>query len=235
MAPNREKQALAATRINSSPLSFLDSTVGSFADRINRGLKEKEQKQGEAHRAKGERHAAMLKEMTTIRKALQETSRITLGERFGFDVDVSDWEGWPRVELNLHDRLAPTWTDLGMVVTANDHKELGTIRIGLKSGEILGKVELASPAESERLPFILKRAVRQFLDIVGAYVLDPVKPEDLLDEETRPLEVEELDELAAELAKAEVFSEQEHDYSPSANSVSEEEESSDAASLLALK
>ena len=199
----------AGAALSNSALGCLGSTVGSFASRISKGLKEQEQKTSHSNRLREVRHSSMLHAMSTIRKVLQETCKIQLGERFGFDLDVSDWEGWPRVELRLVDFVAPDIENLTLVVTANDHGENGNVLIGLKSGELYCKLQLAKPGEAERIPLALKRAVRVFLDVVGEYVLNPI-PEELLDAAAKPIETEDFDEVAEKLRKEEMFIEEQY-------------------------
>ncbi|MCB0310238.1 MAG: hypothetical protein KDD42_03320, partial [Bdellovibrionales bacterium] len=136
-------------------------------------------------------------------------------------------EGWPRVELSLIDSHAPNRSDFGMVVSADDHKERGLIGIAMKSGELLGEIELAQPEQLKKLPVILKRSVRSFLDQVGAYVLNPPKPEDLIEVSTRPIHLdnfEEQDSKAADsLAEEDVFADETDAYSPSQNVVEQDD------------
>lgn len=222
-----------AGALSNSALGCLGSTVGSFANRISKGLKEQEQKNDQSTKLRDARHSSMLHAMSTIRKALQETCKIQLGERFGFDLDVSDWEGWPRVELRLIDFIAPELENLSLVVTANDNNELGNIMIGLKSGEQYSKLQLAQPGEVERIPVVLKRSVRLFLDVVGEYVLNPV-PEELVEAAARPIETEEFDEVAEKLRKEEMFIEEQYS-SHRDNLVSpEDENTSNLLDTLAL-
>lgn len=190
----------------------LESTVDNFASRLQRRLKEKETESDHSERAKEARHGRMLKAMTTIRKALQETCKIKLGDRFSFDLEVNDWEGWPRVELNLIDSFAPERIDYGLIVSANDRNELGTVLLSLRSGEMLGKIQLADPEQFAKLPLMLKRAVRGYLDIIADYVLNPKKPEELLEVQSQRIEDEELDAVDKELQTVDVFSEDHVDY-----------------------
>jgi len=212
MISSKAKSNSNSTNQNEQSNGLLGSTVGSFASRITKGLKEQEQKQGQAAKLREMRHGNMLQAMTTIRKALQETCKIKLGERFGFDLDVSDWEGWPRVELRLVDSLAPERDCLGLIVTANDHNELGTILISMKSGEVFGKIQLANPVDFERIPVVLKRSVRSYLDIVGSYVLNPV-PEDVVEAAAKPIETNDFDDASDKLSKEDVFISDEYDRS----------------------
>lgn len=197
----------------------IGSTVGNFANRIKRKLKEQEDKELESQRATEKRHARMLQALTTIRKALQEMGQISLGERFTLILDVGDWEGWPRLCLNLVDTLAPEKSDFGLVVTAHDRKQLGVVELRMRSGKLLGYVQLKKQNELERIPLVLKKSVRTFLDDVAEYVLNPEKPSVVTKIESDLIEPEEeIDEFSEKLYKEDLFVED--DYRPSDNSVS---------------
>ncbi|RMG39998.1 MAG: hypothetical protein D6719_12125 [Candidatus Dadabacteria bacterium] len=214
MAPSKSATDSCAEDTTTEAINTLESTVGTFATRINRKLREKEELNDVSAKLREARHALMLQAMTTIRKALQETCKVKLGERFYFDMIVSDWEGWPRVDLNLVDSVAPARVDYSLIVTANDRNDRGTVKIATKSGEILGQVQLANGDEFKRLPLILKRSVRQFLDVVAAYVLNPPAPEEMLETLAKPLEDvdPEQDAIAAALLNEDVFCDDARDY-----------------------
>lgn len=199
-----------ADEMTAEAISSLGNTVGTFATRINRKLKEKEELDDVSARQAEIRHARMLQAMTTIRKALQETCKIKLGDRFHFALKVSDWEGWPRVALNLVDKFAPQRVDYSMIVTANDRNSLGSVVINTLNGDTLGRVQLCDSAELNRLPLVLKKSVRQYLDVVANYVLNPVAPEDLLETVTKNITsaANEVDEIGAKLQDTNVFSEE---------------------------
>ncbi len=185
----------------------LESTVGAFATRIARKLKERDVQQSEAEKAAEMRHNLILEAMNTIRKALQETLRINLGDRFHLDLWVDDWDGWPRVQLVLIDRLAPKRIDYSLIVSANDRKETGQIEMMQNNGLVLGKIELSDRAGLTRLALALKKAVRQYLDSVATYVLNPVRPEDMIEILSKPIEAEDLEPVDTRLKSADVFTE----------------------------
>ena len=189
----------------------LGSTLGNFANRMKRKLREQENRDEESQRDAELRHGRMLHALNVMRRALQETGQIQLGSRFELGLDVSDWEGWPRLSLNLIDLLLPDKIDYALLVTAHDRKCLGTVEMRLKSGQLLGQVHLQNEGELERIPAVLKKAVRSFLDIVAEYVLNPADPADFKSIESELLEQEEaLDEHADRLRKQDVFSDDEY-------------------------
>ncbi len=202
-------------------ISSLGNTVDTFASRLQQKLGEQEVKQNIAQVKTQARHARMLNALNTIRRALQETGRIKLGERFRLDVEVSDWDGWPRLELNLIDNLEPENNDYSLIVSAHDRGEMGVIEYRTRKGEQLGALSLAEEQSVNKIPTVLKRSVRLFLDIVAAYVLNPKSADELnrgkidLEEEAQVV-----DPTAARLKNTDVFTEE--DYIASQNLVESE-------------
>lgn len=220
---NNRRKSSSADSITPEPASGIDSTVGSFASRIKRKLQEQAEHDSEALRSRETRHSLMLNAMTNIRRALQETCKIELGERFSFRLETGDWEGWPRVELRLIDALDPQALEHALIVTATDRKELGTIAIDTKGGKRLGQVHLQGPEEFPRVQVVLKRALRDFLDTVGAYILNPKAPAEVIECQTKPIETGSFDVISEKLNREELFSDEDN-YSPSQNTVSDTEE-----------
>lgn len=208
MTPPRRRPELSLDDSDPALQGSLGATAETFASRMQRRLKEQEAKEVESKKALSARHALMLQAMTTIRKALGSTARINLGERFSFDLAVSDWEGWPRVELNLIDGCAPTRIDHALVITANDRKNLGTVQISTKDGEALARLHLEAPGELEKLPLLLKKAVRHFLDTVAAYVLHPPSPQELIEQQAKSISITDFDVIDRQLQGEDLFGEE---------------------------
>jgi hypothetical protein len=101
---------------------------------------------------------------------------------------MSDWEGWPRLELRLVDQLAPDMRTQALVASANDRNENGALQLSLKSGEILGTLQLTDDDEFQKVPLLLKKSLRTFLDLVSHTVLNPTKATDTLGVQTRAVE-----------------------------------------------
>lgn len=194
--------------LTAEAVGSLESTVGTFAVRLQRRLQEQAAEQSKSQKLTDERHSRMLQAMTTIRKALSETGKINLGKRFQFKVKVTDWEGWPRVELALVDNLITDRNSHALIVSANDRNNAGTILMSTNADLVLGRTQLAQPGELEKLPKILKKAVRDFLDTVSAYVLNPRNPAEELKAIELPHEEAASDEIAAKLEGANLFTEE---------------------------
>ncbi len=221
---------LASSDMTAQAVDSLGLTLGNFASRIKRKLKEQESRQEESLKETELRHNRILQALNIIRRALQETGQIQLGERFQLELDVSDWEGWPRLSLNLMDSLVPHKVDYALIVTAHDRKGLGSVELRMKSGALLGEVHLQNEAELEKIPLVLKKSVRTFLDVVTEYVLAPENPSEPKQVESSLLltsDEDVLDEHAEKLLQENLFLED--DYSVNDNRV--DSHSSSAAPL----
>lgn len=187
----------------------LGGTVDTFATRLKRRLKEQQTQDDAARRATEERHARMLQAMTLIRKALQESCKINLGSRFCFKLKVTDWEGWPKVELCLLDQLSGGACNSALVVTTHDRDQTGAVCFSNLGERPLGKVLLSDPNEMERLPKLLKKCVRDFLDLISPTVVNPQAP---AYQETK-IEIDdhhENQEASEKLKDEDLFTEQQH-------------------------
>lgn len=188
-------------------VTFLGNTVGAFASRMKRELAEQEARDSQAQKAREERHSRMLQAMTISRKALQATAKINMGSRFGLEIEFSELDGWPKVELILRDSLAPEMVKYSLQVIAHDRSDLGTVQMSLLTGEVLGRVLLKNPDELQKIPLLLKKSVRHFLDLAGAYVLNPMSPEQL--DMVKPVEASldepQIDEIGHKLKGQDLF------------------------------
>lgn len=209
MADSSQKGGASAPRNSESEIR-LEDTVGVLASRIARKLKEKDIQQSEQDRATEARKGLILEAMNAIRKALQETLRINLGERFSLDIDIDDWEGWPRIQLCLIDYYAPEHIEHALIASANDRKGMGTIQLSTKTGKILSQVNLTERAELNKLPAMLKKSVRDFLELIAVYILNPVKPEQMLQQQSKPIETDEHELAGNPLRDTDVFEEKTH-------------------------
>lgn len=205
---NRMSKPPLGNKIGTAPADnvSLSSTVGTFANRMARKLRAQEVEEREQAKATESRHKLILQAMSSVRRSLQETMKISLGSRFAFELEILDFEGWPRIELSLWDHLANSPTNNILTVSADDHGQNGTIRITFNRDEVVGLIALKDPNELTKLPIILKKSMRDFLERVSSYVLNPVKPEELLEYQTRNVEEEDLDPLAAKLKGEDMFS-----------------------------
>ena len=187
-------------------ISTLGSTAGTFATRLRRRLREQAIQEHLIVQRAEERHNLILQAMTMTRRALQESCKIDLSDRFGLALSVSDVDGWPKLDLNLVDALAPERVEYALTVVAHDHRDTGTIILSLRhNSAVVGKVSLAEADGYSRLSLILKKSLRHFLDIVESYVLNPKRPDEILEVQARPIEM--ADQLQDSLRDQDVFSE----------------------------
>lgn len=172
----------------------LDSTVETLSNRLARKLKEKEVLDNKSQQSKQTRQALLLKSMNVIRKALTETSRIELNERFKLELEIDDWEGWPRAQLKLLDLVCPDKCNLSLFTEANDRNQNGSIRFSLNNTKNLEILEINSQEDFTKLPLLLKKVVRQFLELVTNQVLNPSALNESLEQQTKALNMEHEEE-----------------------------------------
>ena len=157
MGLTKKKREQSASDLSDDAIGSLGSTVGSFESRIQRKLEEQAALSSQAEIEAGERSDRILQALNTIRRALQETQKIKLGDRFHLSLDVNDWNGWPRLDLILIDSLDPENSEYTLIVTAHDRKESGSVEFRTKAGQHLGSVSLTDDQELRKIPTVLKR------------------------------------------------------------------------------
>lgn len=186
------------------------ATLGSFASRLKKQLDNKNETEAKRLVESEIKRALLLKGINSIRKALQETTRISLGDRFSFDLDVSDIEGWPKIDLRLADADAPESDTPTFSVKPIQRDETSVVQMSLETGEILARVDVHSENDLEKLALAVKKSIRSFLDIVENYVMNPKSVDKataiVLSHEEKE---EEIDDLGQTLANENLFIEDE--------------------------
>jgi len=150
----------------------LGSTLEAFNSRMRQRKLEREIRDGESEKAAKIRHALMLEAMTTLRRSLQDVSRIDLGDRFSFSLDADDWGGWPRLQLRLEDSLFPQNDYPMFQIVAHDRNQQGAIEISYGLNKQSEKVSIQQSENLKQLPKALKRCVRIYLDIIEKTICD---------------------------------------------------------------
>ena len=208
MEPLRKQTGSDIDALTDEAVSSLGSTMGTFASRLQRKLRAQEIADEKFVKEKEKRHAQMMQAMLSIRKALQESARIELGKRFSLDLEVSDSDGWPRLELNLIDELLPSRIEHGLIVCANDRNGQGLIQlVNRQNGECMGRLVLSDPEEMPKLPVVLKTTIRKFLDGITPYVLNPISAHQI--EEEKPMDLDD-EPRGADLSNEELFTDEDH-------------------------
>ena len=185
MSENDEKMGAQGQSIDAG----LQSTVDNFASRMQRRIREQQQERERSEELAKARRELLLKAMTSIRRSLQDAHKINLGDRCSYELTVSDWEGWPKIELLLRDSLTPSSPIQGLAVSVAETSDSGRIVFRTIDHQHLGVFDIATD-ELQKLPLLLRRIVRDFLDTTSAYVLDPPPAEELLEQQTKMIELE---------------------------------------------
>ena len=186
------------------PETNLSATTQAFNNRIQRKKREQEKVLNQAERLSKQRQTLMLQALMNIRRSLRDVTRIDLGERFRFALQADDWQGWPRLTVRVVDSLRPQQEYPFLRVTAHDRQARGAIDFEYDASLPAESLSLTSENEIKRLPNLLKKCVRSFLDLTGDIVLEAErKVEDLAHEqrlESRPFEENQPKEESSRLS-----------------------------------
>lgn len=158
----------------------LNATTEAFRARFQQQKKEQDQALSEAESAARLRQKLIVQALTTIRKSLLELKRIELGERFRLEIAADEWRGWPRITVLLADNVLRTADYPKLQVTANDRQDKGLIEINsgappTATTPTIVTVSMREEADLARLPVVLKRSVRNFLDTIAQTILEAEK------------------------------------------------------------
>ncbi len=167
----------------SLPDTDLSATVGAFTTRIERKKREQEKVNGVLEQETRVRQGILLEALMNIRRSLAEVIRIDLGERFFLTLDVDDWEGWPRLVVQLNDSILPDVEYPQFQVNAHDRNSRGIIEIIYGEQTKPARISMSDESDVQRLPTMLKKCVRAFLDRTGEIVLKAEHHEDPTEEE----------------------------------------------------
>ena len=192
----------------------LSVTTNAFRTRIKRKQKEQQEAQDIASQEAYQRHALMLHSMMHLRSSLRDLEEIDLGDRFFLKLSGDDWLGWPRIQVSLKDIQHPEKDYPEFSVLSHDRNSSGTIEIHYHPNEQPEKLLLQDKKSSEKLPNVLRKCVRTFLDHIGEIVLQ---------QEHQGNDVDDTDNYIAEKS-IDHFEEESHDLLEIDNSALFEEE-----------
>ncbi|MCB0358192.1 MAG: hypothetical protein KDD44_01100 [Bdellovibrionales bacterium] len=178
----------------------LTATVGAFETRFQKKRRQQQQEETEAEVEARKRRNVLLQSLMNIRKSLSKVARINLGEQFEFDMFVDDWHGWPRMTIHLRDRECEDGDYPFFQVTANDRQANALIEIIYCSLDNRERISLANESDAMRLPAVLKKCVRIFLDQVEAVILTAKRD---ADEGSEELKAKSLDDMQDDTPKGE--------------------------------
>ena len=152
--------------------SDFDATVNAFQGRMNRQMKAREEALQEADEATRNRQTRVLEELLKVRKSFRQVEQIDLGDRFNFRLDLDDWEGWPRMSMVLVDSQNPVAEFPQLQATANDRQEDGMLEILYANKKEPETLELGNILNVRKVPSLLKKCVREHLDLVAELIME---------------------------------------------------------------
>ncbi len=166
-----------------------------------------------SQRARYSHQRLILEALADTRAALSEVLRIDLGNRYVLQLEVSDWEGWPRIELRLIDSLADFIPGFRGVVKehlssgALERSGHGLVFLALNYREVLARLDVSSGSDLESLPQTILEGVQYFLGRVACTAQESFEaPPETEAKPTRPLQTFPAPEPAKEKPKLEEVS-----------------------------
>jgi len=177
--PAEDKSTAGDLSFGTLPDTDLSATLGAFSTRIQRKKKEHARQQTLVQRQARVRHSVLLEALMNIRKSLSDVARTDLGERFHFTLEVDDWHGWPRLCIQLNDWMFPELEYPNFAVQAHDRKNRAVIEIFWGDPDHPERIPLMKEADIARLPVMLKRCVRTYLDLIADIVIKAEKSAEL--------------------------------------------------------
>ncbi len=165
----------AVSAAQEAPQTDLSTTAKAFNKKIQIKKKAQEIESEQAEKNARARHTLMLRAMMNIRKSLRDLIRIDLGERFHLYLTNDDFLGWPRLTIKLVDSSASEREYLPLVVTAHDRYDSAVVEIAYSEIDSPEKISLVKNVDLQRLPNLLRKCVRAYLDYVGDIVIKSAK------------------------------------------------------------
>jgi len=162
-----------ASHFSSAPLGVAVARVSRAAQtRLESSARRRCSAGGLLANREGERFSKqrlILEALSDTRAALSEILRIDLGTRYQLQLEISDWEGWPRLELRLIDSLTDFIPGFRGVVKehlssgAIERSGRGMIFLALNYREVLAQFVVSEERDLEALPQAILEAVQHFL------------------------------------------------------------------------
>ncbi len=149
----------------------LSSTVGAFRTRFEKKRHERQVQDDISEKSQSIRHQRMMRALVSIRRSLIDVTRIDLGQRYKFLLKADDKNGWPRICICLIDSITSEPNYPCFQVTAHDRQERGIIEITYNHEQKPEIISLAEQSGLNKVPSILKKTTRKYLDQVAEIVL----------------------------------------------------------------
>jgi len=156
----------------SVPQPDLSTTLDAFESRIQLRKTAKRVAESEAEKTQKIRQKLLLTSMMNIRRSLAQLTKIDLGDNFSLTLDADDWQGWPRLLVRLEDLSDPRKEYPAFQVVAHDRLERAQVEIAQTNIPKTEKLSLIDQGDLARLPAVLKRSVRSYLDLVEKAVVE---------------------------------------------------------------
>lgn len=179
-----ESRAPESSELDEYDLLNGESTISEASDDLGlSALSARMQKKFEAHKeaesqaakeAK-ERHTLLLTALMRARKILRGVASLDLGADIELRLLCDDLQGWPRIGIKPKKKSQPLRELSIFEIVGNDRSGAAQLEMKTDSGSIREELMLFRTEDLDKLPRLMKRIIRTFLDGLAEEVMRPMK------------------------------------------------------------
>lgn len=169
-----------------SPEDTLGLKLSSLSARMQKRFEEHKEAESQSEQDARARHLLLLRGLLRVRKILKGISALDVGVGIELRFVCDDFQGWPRVLIAPRKVDEPDIDYSHFEVTGNDRG--GVAQLEMNSTSIREQLLLLKDDDLERIPRIMKRVIRFYLDsLVEEIVSVNKRPKE---DELKPVETE---------------------------------------------
>jgi hypothetical protein len=181
-----EELDLLSKQVTPSPDDTLGLKLSALSARMQKRFEEHKEAENRSELDARQRHLLLLQALLKVRKILKGVSALDIGAGVELKLVCDDFQGWPRVQIVPKRVDDPALEYPSFEVTGHDRG--GVAQLELNSTVIREHHLLLKDEDLERLPRVMKRVIRFYLDSLVEEILSVSKrPKE---EELKPVEAE---------------------------------------------
>jgi len=179
---------------NADPLAQDDSLnlqLTALSSRMQKRFEEHREAESQAEKDARSRHLILMTGLMRARKILRGVANLQIGGGVELKLVCDDLQGWPRIAILPRKIDDPDIQLSGFEVSGTDRS--GISQIEVLGGKIREQLLLPRPEDLDRIPRLMKRVVRFYLDTLAEEILSAKRkpaeeklPEKIIEEAPSP-------------------------------------------------
>lgn len=187
-----------------SPDDSIGLQLSALSARMQKRFEEHREAESQAEQDARSRQGILLLALMRIRKILRGVASLDIGAGVELKLSCDDLQGWPRMTVTPRKVDDADLEFSTFEVTGNDRSGVSQIDIQTNSGKIREQLLLMREEDLERVPRLMKRVVRFYLDSLAEEILS-AKKKPKFEEKLAPAAIEELHPASEALKSADLF------------------------------